>query len=87
MDFQILKVAEVGQADIARWLGVSKVAVCHWVKGTSNVDPLRVAKVEKLLAAVARAVEAGDMPVPKIPRGDRAERLTSALVKHLKKPS
>lgn len=73
-------------SDVARLLNLSRVTVSRWLNGHSRPHQLHEYKVKRLLDAVDRAMDSGDLPVPHdIKRSERAAYLTKVLVKHLQR--
>jgi len=68
--------------------GVSRISVHVWMIG-GNINPLRQAKVEKIVAAIDAAVRAGDLPLD-VPdpsnasSGASMKRIQAIVIKHLK---
>lgn len=68
--------------------GVSRIAVYAWLNG-KPINPLRVPRVETIVAAVDAATEAGDLPIerPKTRKVDKdmaTARIKKIVIKHLK---
>lgn len=75
--------AGITVAEFAKMCGVTRGMVYRWERG-SNVHPLRVPRVKKLLAAIAAAIEAGELPLGK-DKDARAQRVRDLVVANLKK--
>ena len=45
----VLKQKKVSQAQLARWIGVSKVSVSYWVRGINNPSYDTLVKIAKAL--------------------------------------
>jgi len=87
MDFSILKASGITQAEFGAFLQVSRVSVSSWVNG-HPIHKLRRPKVERLLQAVALAVELKMLPLPAARDTDeksRNEELKKVLMKSLNK--
>lgn len=80
--------AGIQLGEFAALCGVSRVTMHAWCTG-GNMHPLRVPRVEKLLAAVEAATGAGDFPIVRLGtrRGSKAatlSRIKAVVLKHLK---
>lgn len=63
MDFSIIDRAGITQAQYAKLVGVSRVSVSSWTRGSRPRDNLR-SRIALSNAALERAIEAGDLPIP-----------------------
>lgn len=85
--FETAKKVKLLPSDLARLLKVNRVTVSLWYNGHANPHRLLTEKVTKLLDAVRRGAQAGDLPVPAELERDRAKRrsyIQDVIVKHLK---
>lgn len=72
-------------SDIAKLLGVNRCTVSFWFSGRTTPHSMIRPKVDKLLAGIAAAVQAGDLPVPHdVTRRERGLYITRCLVKHMR---
>ena len=79
--------AKLLPSDLAKVLGVNRCTVSFWFNGRSEPHAMIRAKVEKLLAAIELAVQAGDLPIPHdVRHRERGLYLNRCLVRHLKAP-
>ena len=78
--FDILKTANVTITDFAKIAGVSRVSVSHWVNGKMKPHKLHSNKINLLLAALAKAVEAEELPLPQGLAPDAAMKRLKASV-------
>lgn len=79
-------VAKLRPADFAKMLGVSRVTCSLWFNGHANPHRLLRAKVDRLLAAIAAAVQDAQLPVPpSIERQNRESYIKQAVASQLKK--
>lgn len=85
---QTIKRAGLIVEEFAKLAGVTRVAVYLWIKG-NKINAIRVPRVEKLLAAIDAAVEAGELPMdgvsPRTKHGKefRMLQLKKIVIKHL----
>ncbi len=63
MNFEILKIAQVRQTELAALAGVTRAAVNAWCNGSGTVHPLRATRVSKSLAAITSAVDEKLLPI------------------------
>jgi hypothetical protein len=76
-------------AEFGTLCGVSRQTVHNWMTGF-EIAPLRKPKVDKLVAAIARAVEHGDLPAGELSsrkrttKAVRAELIKNIVIKHLR---
>lgn len=76
-------------AEFGALCGVSRQTVHNWMLGF-EIAPLRRPKVEKLYAAISRAVEHNELPVgslsarKKHTKGVRSELIKNIVIKHLR---
>lgn len=79
--------AKLLPSDLAKLLSINRCTVSFWYAGKTSPHAMIRAKVDRLLDAVAAAVQAGDLPVPHdISRRERGLYITQHLVKHLSAP-
>jgi len=83
-----LKKADIQIKEFAVLCGVSRMSVHLWCDGRP-INPLRLPRVEKLLAAIESAVAAKDFPIsrPNIRGVDPKfvdEKIKSTVLKHLR---
>ena len=82
--FEIVREAGLLPHEVAKMLKVSRVTVSMWVNGHCKPHRLLIAKVERFLDGVQRAVDVGDLPLDKTTkRKDRLGQIKVVLVKHL----
>lgn len=82
--FETAKRAGLQPHDLAKMLRVSRVTVSLWFNGHNKPHKLLTARVMKLLDAVDRAVECGELPAPHgLSREDRTKHIVKALAKQL----
>lgn len=65
MNFDIVKRAGVTQAQFAGLVGVSRITVNTWLKGHFNPQARLRGRVRKALDLLAKAIDDGQLPVPK----------------------
>lgn len=72
-------------AEFGALCGVSRQTVHNWMLGF-EIAELRKPKVDKLTAAIARAVGCGDLPVGKLAsrKDARKDLIKNIVIKHLK---
>lgn len=63
MDFEIVKKAGMTQAELAYLAGVSRTTANSWLNG-GRVHSLISSKISRILAAITKAVEAKELPLP-----------------------
>lgn len=82
----IRDVAKLRPADFATLLGVSRVTCSLWFNGHANPHRLLRAKVDRLLAAGAAAVQDAQLPVPSnIERRNRTNYIKQVFIGQLNK--
>ena len=79
---RIMSASKLGQSDVARLLGVSRITVYNWLKGGEPHKLLRT-KVYKLFGALDRATEAGDLPILDRKLDERNTKLVAIVRRHL----
>ena len=80
---ETLDAAGLVPAEFGELCGVSKNMVYKWIKG-AKPHALREAKVNKILTALARAVEDGELPLASV--GDtRVKKLQAVVITNIKK--
>lgn len=85
-DIQILRDADLRPRDLAQLVKVNRVTASHWLGGHTKPCRLLWPKLHRVIGAVQRARDAGDLPLPAFtPRADRAERLAAALLPHIER--
>jgi len=88
---KLIKSADLMVAEFALLAGVSRVTVHAWMNG-AEINVLRKPRIDKLVTAVERGIEAGDFPM-----GDKRSRsrgtkeareklLKQIVIKHLAAP-
>lgn len=83
--FETVKQANLLPSDLAKLLKVNRCTVSNWFNGKNHPHPMIKVKLNKLLDAVHRAVDAGDLPVPHdVKRRERAHYISERIVKHLR---
>lgn len=80
---QTLDDAGISAAEFAALCGVTKNMVYKWIKG-AKPHVLREAKVNKILAAIAVAVDEGDLPLTGVDN-TRPKRIQSVVLANIKK--
>ena len=82
--FEIAKEARLQPHDLAKLLKVSRITVSMWFNGHSKPHRLLADRVEKLIDAIAKAVDAGELPVPHdVSRRERGHYIQKSLAKYL----
>lgn len=77
---ETFKEAKLLPHEVAKALGVSRVAVSGWYNGHSNPHHLHAAKVQNLVDAVREAIDSGSLPVPHdVVRRERWHYISTAL--------
>jgi hypothetical protein len=83
--FETAKQARLLPSDISKLLKVHRVTVSLWYAGKKKPHHLLLTRVNKLLDAIGRAFEAGDLPVPlDTPRRQRGLYIQEVVVRHLR---
>lgn len=86
--FEKIKEAGLTPDHVAKIVGVSRVTASRWLNGHFGVHRLLNAKVQRLLDAVERGLQAGDFPLPPdVPRAMRLMEIKAVLRKHIKPSS
>jgi hypothetical protein len=76
--------AKLKVTEIAKLLKVSRVTVSLWMNGHCEPHNLLIAKVRKLLDAVSKALQCGDLPAPRsVKQPDRLGYITKVIAKQL----
>jgi len=76
--------AKLLPSDLAKLLRVNRCTVSFWYSGRCAPHVQLREKVNKVLDAIGRAVEAGDLPVPHgVRHRERGLYIEKAVVKHL----
>lgn len=71
-------------SNVAKLLNVSRVAVSLWINGHSAPHRLIDRRVNRLLAAVQSAVQAGDLPLSDdVPRKNRHAEIATIVHRHV----
>lgn len=82
--FETAKRAGLMPHDFAKMLKISRVTASLWFNGHNKPHRLLSGRVYKLLDAVERAVESGELPAPAdLSREDRSKHIIRALAKQL----
>lgn len=82
--FETAKTAGLRPSDISKLLGVHRVTVSLWFNGHKQPHHFLTDKVNRLLGAIDRAVDAGALPVPADKTGEeRAAYLRTVVHRHL----
>lgn len=80
IDFTPIKLANLGPADMAKLLRVSRVTASLWLNGHKQPHHLHSESVSTLIDKVARALGAGLLPVPhNVTRRERGLYLQKVL--------
>lgn len=83
-EFDIVRKAGLRPVDLHRLLKITRVTASLWLNGHVQPHALLRNRVNTLLDAVAKAYEAGDLPVPvNIKRADRAKYVNSCIARQL----
>lgn len=80
MDFTVIERAGLTQAQVGLLVGVSRVTINLWSKGKKPVSEKQTPKLHRLLTALQRAVDAGDLPPV---HKNNAGEIKAAVLKHL----
>ena len=84
--FQVAKDARLRPDDIAKLMKLSRVTVSLWFNGHTKPHHLIAKRVDKLLAAIKSAMDAGDLPLPHdVGRRERGMYIHNTVAAHLKK--
>ncbi len=82
MDLSIVTKAGLTKQEFASLMKVSRTTVHNWFGG-AGVHVQVSERLEKALAVIARAVEAGDLPLPYgVTRAQRTTKIAEAIRKH-----
>lgn len=82
--FDILKTANVTITDFAKIAGVSRVSVSHWVNGKMKPHKLHSSKINLILAAMTKAVEAEELPLPQgLSREAALKRMKASITRYV----
>lgn len=79
MDFSVIDRAGVTQGQFATVVGVERVTVNTWVRAKFRPRGIARARVSKLLALLAEAIEAGTLPVPVPDRRSETDAVLAQL--------
>ena len=80
--FEVLKVANITQADFALLTKVSRITVNAWVSGKSSPNGAREKTVKAWLYLINRAVQTGNLPLPSgCAKQGRIDHIRAALKK------
>lgn len=83
LDLTPLSLARLTPIDIARCVGVSRVTASLWMNKHNGPHHLIRDRLERFVDAVAKAVQAGQLPVPHaITRRERTHYLKSVLAEY-----
>lgn len=86
MDLSIVTKAGLTKQEFAKLMKVSRTTVHNWFGG-AGVHVQVSERLDKALAVIARAVEAGDLPLPYgVVRAQRAAKIAAAIRKNAKPP-
>lgn len=84
---QVIEVSGLYVKEFGSLAGVTRAAVHGWMNG-ANINPLRINRMYKILAAVESAIAAGDLPMSRSGmKGFGADELSTIkgiVVRHLK---
>lgn len=83
IDFEVLKTAKVSDIDLAGLVGVSKAAANHWRTGRSNIHPLRLPKVKRIVELVRLATADGKLPIATMSPTERLAELRTVLKQYV----
>lgn len=83
MNFDILSKSGVSKSLFADVIGVSHASVCHWIAKRCSPHPLRAKKIKRVLNAIERAVECGDLPATVGAKEDPTDLILAAIAKQL----
>ncbi len=80
--------ARLRTVDMAKLLRVHRCTVSSWYNGHTEPHFLLMPRIQKLLDAITRAVEANELPVPReVVQRERAHYINRVLVRHLRQQS
>lgn len=83
--FAPVKKAKLTNGEFAALADVSRVTVSMWINGKMHPHKLHANKIDKLVSAISRAVEAGEFPLSaKLTRPQRAREIRRIVLTHLK---
>lgn len=83
MDLQPFRDAKLGPTDLAKLLPTKRVSISNWMNGHSVPHHLVAPQVHRLLDTVKRAVDAGELPVPRnVPRRERWYYVQQVLARY-----
>lgn len=84
MRVSLFKEAGLGPTDISRFTGVSRVTASSWMNFRTSPSSLVAEKLQKLIDATERALDAGDLPLPyEVSRRERGQIVQSILNSHV----
>lgn len=82
MDISIVTKADITKSEFAKIMRTSRTTVHSWMAG-GGVHSMISSKLRRTLALIAKAVDEGDLPLPKdTPRKERAPAIAGILKKH-----
>jgi hypothetical protein len=82
--FILAREARLTPNDFAKMLKVSRVTASCWFNNRCNPHHLLRHRVDRVMAAIQAAMDAGDFPVPyEIPRRERFLYVSRVITKHL----
>lgn len=84
MDFTPLEASKLTQAEFAKLLRVSRVAVSGWITGKMGVHEMRKPRVVRLLKVISQATQDGKFPLRDTPRDKRFDAIKKVLVSYLR---
>ena len=85
MDLAPFTRAGLRQREVGALVGVTQTTVGLWMRGERSPHFLLASRVKPVLAAVAEAVEAGELPLPAtVPRGSRLGQIKKVVAARLR---